>query len=78
MSNFVGELISAMDLVTICMLMALEFFISSPDVSWAPEPTSYSLLSPSAGISHRPATPQTQTEPCLSFQLLPPRHSTLA
>lgn len=79
MSNFfTGELICAMDSVTIRILMALQFFISSPDVSWAPEHTSHSLLSPSAGVSHRPATPQTQTEPHLCFQLLPPRHSTLA
>lgn len=79
MSNFsVGELICAMDSVTTYVLMALTFFLSSLDVSWAPEPTSHSLLSPSAGKCHRPATPQTQTEPCLSLWLLPPRHTTLA
>lgn len=54
-ANFtLGELIFNVDSVTVCILTALKLFISSPDVSQAPVPTPYSLLSPSASTSHKP------------------------
>lgn len=53
-----------MDSVTIYILMALEFFISSPDVSWAPSrpynPQTTQALD--LYVPQAPDTPQAQTE----------------
>ena len=75
-ANFtLGELTFNVDSVTICILMALKLFISSPDVSQAPVPTSYSLLSPSACMSHKPQlNHRPHAGPSRSFYL-GPRHS---
>lgn len=53
-----------MDSVTIYILMALEFFIFSPDVSWAPsKPYNPQTTRPlDLYVPQTPDTPQAQTE----------------